>query len=270
VLAHALLAAAAVVVSPAGADTHTFDRAYHRAPAGSVVRVRPGAYPAQRLTPGGRRVVFAGSGGVTVGEVRLEGASNVEFRDMRIRGWTADGGSHITFRRVTTLGSFYIYAPASWVSVLGGSVGPSHNVDSYIAVPNDQVAAPSRHILIDGVRFHDVTRDAGVHVECLMLADGVDVVIRNSRFENCAVFDLFVTWWYFRPKVGPPTQVRIEHNVFGHTTDGYYSMLWADYVDRASLPWTAFTVSGNTCGQGASFATGSRRERFVLQGNRGC
>lgn len=269
-IAQALLASAAVVVSPVGADTHTFDRAYHRAPAGSTVRVLPGTYPAQTLTGGGRRVVFAPSGRVTVGEVELDHASNVEFRDMRIRGWKANGGSHITFRRVTTIGSFYIYAPASWVSVIGGSVGPSHNENSYIAVPDDDVAQPSRHIRIDGVRFHDVTRDANVHVECLHLADGVDVVIRNSRFENCAVFDLFVTWWYFRPKVGPPTQVRIEHNVFGHTSDGYYSMLWADYVNRASLPWSDFTISRNICDQGASFATGSRRERFVVQGNRGC
>lgn len=268
--ATAALVAASIVVSPVGADSHTFDRAYHQARASAIVHVLPGVYPAQTLTPGGRRVVFVPGGPVTVGGVDLAGANNVEFRDMTIRGWTIESGNHVTFRRVTTLGAFYIDAPASWISIIGGSVGPSHNYDSYVAVPNDQVSQPSRHLLIDGVRFHDVTRDPGKHVECLMLADGVDVVIRNSTFTNCSVFDLFVTWWYFRPKVGPPTQVRIEHNTFERTSDGYYSMFWADYVNTASLPWSDFAITSNTCGQSANFGEGTRHQRFVVRRNRGC
>lgn len=264
------IAAATLTVSPHGADSRTLDSVYHRVPAGSIVHVLPGDYPPQTLRPGGRRVVFSGSRSVTLGNVDIEGASNVEFRNMRIRGWTDDGGSHITFRRVTTLGAFSINAPASWVSVIGGSVGPVHNSSSFIAVPNDTVTEPSRNILIDGVRFHDVTRDPGKHVECLHLADGDGVVIRNSVFENCSVFDLYVTWWYFRPKIGPPTNVTIANNVFGKTSDGYYSMFWADYVNRASLPWAGFTITGNRCGQEASFAGGSRRIRFVVTGNKGC
>lgn len=264
-------ATAALVVSPAGADSHTFDRAYHGAPSGSVVLVLKGTYPAQTLTAGMRRVIFAPAAGpVSLGGLTLSGVSNIEFRDMSIRGWRVDGGSHIIFRRVVTLGAFYIDAPASWVSLIGGSVGPSHNSNSFIAVPNDDVAAPSRHILIDGVRFHDVTRDPGRHVECLMLADGIDVVIRNSRFENCSVFDLFVTWWSFRPKVGPPTHVRIEHNVFEHTSDGYYSLFWANDVTHASLPWSDFLVTGNVCRQAANFAVGIAQRRFDVRRNRGC
>ena len=264
------IAAAGVLVSPGGADQHTFDRAYHQVRVGALVHVLAGVYPAQTLTPGGHRVVFVPDGPVQVAGVDLAGASNLEFRDMTIGGWTVNGGSHVTFRRVRTLGAFFIYAPASWVSIVGGSVGPSHNGNSFIAVPNDQITQPSRHLLIDGVRFHDVTRDPDVHVECLMLADGVDVVIRNSTFTNCSVFDLFVTWWYFRPKVGPPTQVRIEHNTFERTSDGYFTMFWADYVNRASLPWSDFTITGNSCGQPASFGDGTQHRRFVVRANRGC
>lgn len=267
------LAAALAVpttISPAGATTSTFDRAYHSARANAIVKVLPGHYPPQTLTPGGHRVIFAPAGGaVSVGEVHVNGATNVEFRDMAMDGWTVASGNGITFRRIRTT-SFYIYAPASRISVIGGSVGPSRNFNSYIAVPSDAVAQPSRHLLIDGVRFHDVSRDPPEHVECLMLAQGEDVVIRNSTFTNCSVFDLFVTWWYFRPKVGPPTNVRISNNRFGKTTDGFFSMQWADYVNQAGLPWSGFTVTGNRCGQRADYGGTTKHVSFTVSRNPGC
>jgi hypothetical protein len=188
---------------------------------------------------------------------------------MTIHDWTVDTGSYVTFRRVTTAGAFDIHAPSSHVSILGGSVGPSHNYNSYIDVPNDDIGQPSRSILIDGVRFHDVSRDPGEHVECLHVAQGDGLVIRNSTFTRCSVFDLFVTWWYFRPKVGPPRHVTLSHNVFDRTTDGYYSVFWADYVKRANLPWSDFTVSGNRCGQQIELGP-ARRVRFSVAGNSGC
>jgi hypothetical protein len=266
----AAVAAAVLTISPAGADSHTFDRAYHAARPGAVVRVLPGSYPAQDLTAGGGPVIFAGSGSPSVGEVHVDGATNIEFRDLAIHDWTVNTGDHITFRRVRTLGAFFIHAPSSWISIIGGSVGPSHNYSSQIAVPDQKVTQPSRHILIDGVRFHDVTRGEGKHVECLMLADGDGVTIRNSVFTRCAVFDLFVTWWYFWPSVGPPTNVVIQHNSFDPAVDGYYSMLWADYVNRSKLAWTGFTVSGNTCRQHAEWGSTTQHVRFTTSPNAGC
>jgi hypothetical protein len=120
------------------------------------------------------------------------------------------------------------------VSVIGGSVGPSQN---YIAVPNDDASRPSRHILVDGVRFDDVSRDPGEHVECLMLADGDGVVIRTE-----------------------PTRPPV---------DGYYSVFFADDVTTAGLPWSDFVLSGNRCGQGWTFGSCARR-RFVVRSNAGC
>ena len=198
------IAAALLTISPNGADSHTFDRAYHAARANTVVYVQPGIYPAQQIGGRGRPVAFVGRGKVQVGKTELDGAANIEFRAMRISGWSTSDSDHITFRNVDTNGAFYINAPSSWISVIGGAVGPSRNSDSYIAVPDDSITQPSRHILIDGVRFHDVTRDPGEHVECLMLAQGVDVVIRNSVFTRCSVFDIFITWWSFDPPSDRP------------------------------------------------------------------
>jgi hypothetical protein len=256
-LAH-LAVATVLSVSPSGADGHTFDRALRH---GGTVTVLAGRYPEQTLSAGGRPTVFVAQGKVVLAGLTVDGATRVELRDLTIEGWTVDTGDRITFRRVTTVGAFFIDAPASHVSIIGGSVGPSHNSNSMIGVPNDNVAQPSRGILIDGVRFHDVSRDPGVHVECLQLAQGDGVVIRRSRFTRCSVFDLFVTWWYFRPKVGPPVHVTIEENVFERTTDGYYSVQFANYAK--SYPQVAFR--SNACGQGVHLMPGVTRA-----GNRGC
>ncbi|HZT90503.1 MAG TPA: hypothetical protein VFA05_00525 [Gaiellaceae bacterium] len=263
-------AAAAVSISPVGATATTFDRAYHAARPNQVVAVQPGAYPPQRLTAGGRPVVFAGSGRVRVGSVQLDGASNVEFRGMRIAGWRVDAANHVTFRNVDTAGAFFIDAPSSWISVIGGSVGPSRDANSFIAVPDDSVTRPSRHVLIDGVSFHDVSRSPGRHVECLMLAQGIDVTIRDSSFVRCSVFDLFVTWWDFRPAVGPPTGVVLEHDRFGHTTDGYFSILWSSVVGVDNRGWSGYTIRDNRCEQRADFASATPRSSFVIRRNDGC
>jgi hypothetical protein len=263
------LVAAALMMSSAGADTHQLDRAYHSAARGRVVTLLPGDYGPQELTAGGRPVVFVAKGKVSLGKLTIQGATHVEFRGMTINDWAVESGDFITFRNVTTVGAFDIHAPSSHISILGGSVGPSHNDNSYISVPNPNVAQPSRNILIDGVRFHDVTHDDNSHVECLHLAQGVNVVIRNSTFTRCSVFDLFVTWWYFWPKVGPPRHVTLTHNVFDRTTDGYFSVEWASFVRKAGLPWRDFTVTRNRCGQQVDWGP-VKRVRFSVAANVGC
>jgi hypothetical protein len=264
------VAAAVLTISPNGADSHTFDRAYHAARANTVVYVQPGTYPAQQISGRGRPVAFVGRGKVRVGKTELDGAANIEFRTMRISGWSTSDSDHITFRNVDTNGAFYINAPSSWISVIGGGVGPSRNSDSYIAVPDDSITQPSRHIVIDGVRFHDVTRDPGEHVECLMLAQGIDVVIRNSVFTRCSVFDIFITWWEFRPAVGPPSQVRLENNRFDRTTDGYFSLHWSDVVAKGGRTWNTYAIRNNSCGQDADFASAAPRTNFLIRRNPGC
>ena len=51
--------------------------------------------------------------------------------------------------------------------------------------------------VIDNVRFHDVVMTStgeaeGIHMECLY-SQASNITIKNSRFENCAVMDLFFT-----------------------------------------------------------------------------
>lgn len=244
------------------AAAFSFNGAAHSA-GPKVVVVPPGSYPRQTLTAGNRPIVLDGRGKVDIADVEINGSKNVELRNMRIHGWTVDSGSGITFRRINTRGTFSIHAPASNVKVIGGSVGPSRNVGSQIAVPSNNVATPSRGILIDGVTFHDASRDPGQHTECLMIAQGDGIVIRNSHFIRCAVMDVFVTWWYFWPKVGPPTHLSILNNVFEKTTDGYYSLKFANYPDQAGLAWTDVTIKGNTFRQAPNYE--GRRVRFVAQ-----
>jgi hypothetical protein len=63
--------------------------------------------------------------------------------------------------------------------------------------------------------------------------------------------------------------VTLARNRLDHTTDGYYSLLFADYVTRAGLPWSDFVLSGNRCGQRWTFG-GSARQRFIVGSNPGC
>ena len=57
-------------------------------------------------------------------------------------------------------------------------------------------------------------------MECLLVA-GIDgLVIRNSRFRNCGVFDLSIGEMN---DSGPPRDILIENNFFG-SSDGYYSL----------------------------------------------
>ena len=77
------------------------------------------------------------------------------------------------------------------MSVIGGSVGPTVNNASQIT--NCYLCNYSpQNILIDGVYFHDYTRtDPAKHMECLHVYPAQGITIRNSRFYNCAIMNLF-------------------------------------------------------------------------------
>ena len=207
----------------------SFDRAYRLADRGLVVEVGKGVYGPQTLGGSGNvergMVVFRPAAGETVstGEIRTQGTRRVEFRDMTIDDYyIAEGSDEIVFRNDDTH-AFYIRS-ASRISLIGGRVGGTSHAESATIGSTAGSTQPSRSIVIDGVEFHDMTRaDApGGHSECLFVQSVDGLVLRNSRFHGCDVFDVYIN----NILVGPvSTNLLIENTFFGSTTSGgFYSL----------------------------------------------
>jgi hypothetical protein len=240
---HCALPAATRFVSPAGSDggdctagtpCRTLDRAYHAASPGEVVDVAAGRYPVQTIGSDGSKtsaddVVFRPAAGaaVSIDGITFDGARHLSLEGFHLTDWwgtTSRGASDLTMRDIVATAGFDI-SYASGVSVIGGSYGPWHatlGTASY-----NHVGFGSSHILIDGVTFHDWTRSsADVHTECLHVSSVDGLTVRRSRFVDCAVFDIFLTYWS-----GPVTRnITIENNFFDEPRDldggccAYYSV----------------------------------------------
>jgi hypothetical protein len=232
----ACAAAASVFVSPAGDDANpctaaqpcrTLDAAYWEADPGQVVEVAAGTYPAQTITVDPSKtsaddVVFRPAAGADpeFGDLVIR-ARHLEVRDLKV-GWldTVPSTDDVTLRNVEMTG-FTILSSQN-LSIVGGSVGPGVNFHPQIMAEWENTTPP-RNILVDGVYFHDWTRDApGVHTECLQIGGGDGITVRNSRFHNCHVMNMHVT--YFEgptPATSSPMtrNVTIENNVFEESTD---------------------------------------------------
>jgi hypothetical protein len=226
----------ALALSPSGSDTaactraapcRSFNRAYRAARPGQVVELTGGSYGRQLILPDPRKgsgadVVFRPARGakITVDDQLTVDASHVTLGGFRLNGdWRTDEQTRdVTFRNVTVAGGIFVNSSRD-IRVLGGSVGGTRDTKPQIGAWPPGTRA--RNILIDGVTFHDVTRSgAGVHVECLLVA-GIDgLVVRNSRFRNCGVFDLSIGEMN---DSGPPRNILIENNFFGGS-DGYFSL----------------------------------------------
>jgi hypothetical protein len=198
----------------------TFGRAYAVAKPGQIVEVAAGAYPDQDvdLAPGrtGAPVVFTAAKGarVTVSDLDVRGTL-VEFRNLRIRAWEAhETANRVTFRNINGQG-FWITG-ASNVRVFGGSAGPGLDIHPQIQASYGTNVVPT-NIVIDGVRFHDWKRTGpAAHTECLQIGGGNGIVIRRSRFVNCAVMDLHISHWGDTPQT---RNVLVENNFFGEPLD---------------------------------------------------
>lgn len=270
-LAAALAAAPGVLhVSPAGSDAApctaarpcaSFNRAYAEAQPGQTVEVEAGVYGDQNLLTvrksGGGVIRFRPAAGadVTIGEVRTTGASDLEFDDLTMDDYYLAPGTHdVTFRDDHM--KFFFIRDAVDVRMLGGDVGGyGEAIPATIGTLHTTDPTP-RNILIDGVLFHDMTRAQNLsgHMECLFV-QGVDgLIVRNSRFTHCDIFDVF-----FKQFEAPQyTNVRLENNFFGVATDaadpgtgGYYSLFFA-YVPGAD-PIANVLVDHNSFAQGFHF-----------------
>jgi hypothetical protein len=246
-----------VFVSPRGSDASrcqrldpclTFDRAYHVAREGQVVVIAGGDYPEQVVREDTTKsapedVVFRPASGETVRVHRLETyASHIRFERIVV---TSSWGTHasaqdVTFAEVQAK-SFYIRGSRK-IRVLGGSYGP---VDDAVAQIKLDYKPPSpspwaQDVLIDGVRFHDFRKRSGdVHMECIHVMNVNGLVIRRSRFERCAIFDVFVKRLAYNghgtpePDYGNYSRnIRIENNFFDTpTAGGFYSLRFSGRTD---------------------------------------
>ena len=210
------------------APCRSFARAYALAEPGQTVELAAGQYGRQKIAADPTRtslddVTFrpAAGGRVTVGSLFID-ASHITVRDMRVDGdWTTSATTEdVTFRNLDVRGGIYLSSSRN-VSVVGGAVGPTVDVHPQFAAWPE--GTHLENVLVDGVTFHDVSRTSEeFHVECLQIAGGVGVTVRNSRFTRCAIFDLSLTEYNGS---GPPTDVVIENNVFESATQGgFYSL----------------------------------------------
>jgi hypothetical protein len=234
--------ASTVYLSPTGNDGNqctqakpclTFGRVWNDSKAGQTIELAAGTYGDQQLGAymlGAARkpVIFRPARGakVMVGEVIVKG-SYIEFRGMRFGGWsTTEEARGITFRNISSANMFI--ASSQDIRVIGGDIGPGTGLDydSQITTTSGGQTPPA-NILIDGVRFHDWWRPPGTdfHTECLQVGSGINVTIRNSRFERCATHDIFIrSWGQTNGGVHTIRNWTIENNVFGATLDGFFSL----------------------------------------------
>lgn len=244
----------------------SFNRAYQLARIGQVVQIAGGSYGDQLLSGAGKSgsgaVVFQPAPGaaVSIGELRVAGVDDAEFRDLKMNDWYVDAGSDsITFRNVSA--RYFFVRSASNVSVLGGSVGGEDDAISPTVGAAYQSTVPSRNVLFDGVAFHDITRanKPGDHLECLFIQSVDGLVLRNSSFTHCDVFDVYVNNILDGPV---PRNVLIGQNTFGTATDGGYYSLYVrnDPGDVIS----GLTIRGNTFAQGFHLDAGNYVDTHVV------
>jgi hypothetical protein len=235
--------AAAHFVSPDGSDSgncrrqapcRTLERAYRVARPGDIVELGGGTYSSQTITVdpskrSPRDVLFRPARGEAV-DIAGDGLTilgrHIEFRDFSVSGgWHAKPGSDdLTFRRIRSKDLFI--SSASNIRVIGGSIGPTVDYDPQIK-PNSPSSPPPRNILLDGVYFHDMTISSGsdAHVECLQVAEVNGLIIRNSKFDNCAHHNIFISAWWD----GVVRNVLLENNWGGRVPHGYYGFRVAPY-----------------------------------------
>jgi len=66
-----------------------------------------------------------------------------------------------------------------------------------------------------------------VHGECLFITAPDHLVLRDSTFTNCFVMDVLMSTGVYDVAFG---HVRLENNVFGHSTTGSAGATWAAYA----------------------------------------
>lgn len=234
----------------AAAPFASFTRALAAARSGEVVEVAGGEYPLQSLwrpaeselpavvirPAQGERVVLAG--------LQLDDVDDVEIHDMTTTGWyIGESSERVTFKGVHSRGSGSFITSADDIRIIGGSIGPVDSSDG-LQIKSSTDGPNPTGILIDGLDMHDITRrrEPTNHVDCVQVGGAVDLVIRNSRFQNCATQGIFL-----RPFGGGTIRdVLIENNWVGEILEGTSGLI----VDEDVGPGANVRVRNNSVVQG--------------------
>lgn len=255
----------ALRLSPTGADGNpctslkpckTLNRAYKLATPGQKVELAAGTYTDTSLSADSSKtssvdVIFRPVAGATVtfsGQLHIY-AQHLELRGMKFTSklWIESSAADVTMRG-NTLKNFDLYSNGTQsshdISFIGGSIGPSANENSRIASNGPSTSASPKNILIEGVDFHDFTVSPGseAHVECLQVWAVDGLTIRNSKFRNCEVFDIFLQKLP-GGAAATPSNILIENNFFDCCGSGFYSIRLADH---AGTSWKNVTIRNNS------------------------
>jgi hypothetical protein len=150
---------------------------------------------------------------------------------------------------------------ATHIRVLGGSVGGIDDGSAPTIGSTYQSIVPSRDIVIDRVSFHDITRSAApdAHVQCLFVQSVDGLVVRNSSFRNCDVFDVYVN----NIGVGPvPKNMLFQNDLFAHATGGGFYSLYVRNDPGDTID--GLVVRYNSMLQGPHFDRGSYTHSSVV------
>ena len=254
-----------VYVSASGSDSaactqiapcRTIGRAYRVAEPGDSVLMAAGTYgdttlpaDASKTSPTDVMVKPLPGAVVTMSAELHVTARHLELRDLifQRRLWVEAGAEDLTIRDAD-LSTFTVLSNGSQaprnISLIGGETGPSMDANNVIGSNGTSTSASPRDVLIDGMTFHDftVTPGSGAHVECLQVWAADGLTIRNSRFRNCEVFDIFLQKLP-GGSAATPSNILIENNFMDCCRTGYYAVRMGDHAGTA---WSNVTIRNNS------------------------
>ena len=252
-------------LSPTGSDAaactqaapcRTIARGYQVAQPGQTVVMAAGSYAdasvppdASKTSPTDVIVRPAAGAGVSLSSEIHVTAKHLELRGLAFqrRLWV-DGAAEDLTVRDADLATFTVMSSGAQspkdISFIGGETGPSLDANNIIASNGNSTTASPRNVVIDGMTFHDFTLSAGSssHVECLQVWAADGLTIRNSRFRNCEVFDIFLQKLP-GGSAATPSNILIENNFMDCCGDGFYAIRMGNHAGTA---WSNVTIRNNS------------------------
>ncbi|MBE2320240.1 hypothetical protein DVA67_030010 [Solirubrobacter sp. CPCC 204708] len=282
---------ATLFVSPTGSDQNEctraapcagFDRAFRISKPGDVVEVASGRYGSQiiKQAPGhenGPDILFRPAKGARVVLDELAFGSDetgpdhiaVRGMEMSVKATEPGVGNQVgiyvgpgsTFITLDDMDAGSVHAwLVDHLTVRGGDYGPCHVVAPITQTCGNSKLDLATNVTIDGATFHDYRFDetcfeAGFecHWECMYINAGHNISIVNSKFRQCAIFDIFAT--ISGPQAGEMghRDLTIENN--------WLAAPWAE-TPTGGTPTRASAVALSWCQNGPEVAFDGVRVAF--------